>query len=1036
MSLENQSNPTPVRTHLTQQKGREYWKSLEEYAESDEFLKYLENEFPEQASEWTDPAGRRKFLKLMGASLALAGVSGCSYQPPESIVPYVQQPEGLVPGKPLFFATAMTMAGVATGLLVRSNMGRPTKIEGNPDHPESLGATDLFAQASLLGLYDPDRSQTILYKGEIRPYSALVEELQRNFNLQRGKQGAGIRILTETITSPSLGNQIQELLRAFPAAKWHQYEPAGSDGTRLGTQQALGRYANTIYRFDQAKRVLSIDSDFLHCGPGSLRYVRDFIKNRRANTDPAEMNRLYVVQSTPTHTGSIADHRLTLRPSEIEPFTIALANALGAGGNQPGGQTSPAWTGPAGWIEAVAKDLRAHSGSSVVIAGGEQSPAVHLLVHRINSALGNVGKTVIHTNSVEVNPVDQMASLKELVADLQSGAVDLLLILGGNPVYTAPADLNFAQNFQKARLRVRLGLYNDETSELSHWHIPEAHYLESWGDARAYDGTVSIIQPLIEPLYQGKTAYEVLATASDRPDRSSYEIVREYWQTQNAGGDFEQFWRRTLHNGIMENTAFNTGGSPAGQTQNRAGQNQNQTNGQASAQPAAPPAAANNAATPLPITPARPAGNDEWEIVFRTDPTVYDGRFANNGWLQELPKPLTKVTWDNVALLSPKTAERMGVGRKIGWKGGEVFADVIRIEYKGRTVQAPAMVMPGQPDNVVTVFLGYGRKRAGRVGTKTGYNAYNIRTSDAPWHGTGVKVTKTGLDYQLSATQLHHEMQGRDLVRSTTITEYINNPHSLKGEHEIPADFTLYPQYDYKGYAWGMAIDVNNCVGCSACVVACQSENNIPIVGKEQVARSREMHWLRVDAYHKGTPENPEGTFFQPVPCMHCESAPCEPVCPVAATTHSAEGLNDMVYNRCIGTRYCSNNCPYKVRRFNFLLYQDWNTPTYKLMRNPEVSVRSRGVMEKCTYCVQRIEYAKIEAEKEGRVVRDGEIKTACQSVCPAEAIVFGNINDPNSRVRKMKEEARNYSMLGELNTKPRTTYLAALRNPNPEITV
>ena len=677
-----------------------------------------------------------------------------------------------------------------------------------------------------------------------------------------------------------------------------------------------------------------------------------------------------------------------------------------------------------------------------------------------------MGKTVFYSDSLEVNPIDQRQSLQELVNDLDGGRVELLVIIGGNPVYNTPSDLKLDFNrLSKAGLRVHLGQYKDETSQLCHWHVPEAHYIESWGDARSYDGTVTILQPLIQPLYDGKTASELLAVFSDQYDRKPLEIVKSYWQAnrsqvQPAGSgagtgagagtselegavrqhaspqatpapatsssptasDFESWWRQSIHDGFIPNTALPT------KTLNAKGD------------------------TGTPIAPAQTtAGN--FEVVIRTDPSIYDGRFANNGWLQELPKPLTKVTWDNVAIVSPNSAGQLLGTRDNGGStiGREHYVPKVELaDQQGHSISVPVWIMPGQPDNVMTIFLGYGRSFGGRVATgldnqPVGYDAYAIRTSYEPWFTSSLQVRKTTEQHLLATTQLHFNMEDpnfakeeRDIVRSHTLEEFLKGDRHEE-KHEEP---TLYQPYPYDkqadnapNYAWGMAIDLNNCVGCNACTIACQAENNIPIVGKEQVARSREMHWIRVDTYFKGfDPNKPEGTNFMPVPCMHCENAPCEPVCPVHATVHSAEGLNDMVYNRCVGTKYCSNNCPYKVRRFNFFLYNDWDTPQYQLMRNPDVSVRSRGVMEKCTYCVQRIQAVKIQSEIEGRRAHDGEIVTACQAVCPTEAIVFGDVNDPNSRVSKLKANERNYSLLEELNTKPRTTYLAHLRNPNPEI--
>ncbi|HET8563054.1 MAG TPA: 4Fe-4S dicluster domain-containing protein, partial [Candidatus Binatia bacterium] len=648
----------------------------------------------------------------------------------------------------------------------------------------------------------------------------------------------------------------------------------------------------------------------------------------------------------------------------------------------------------ASWIDALTGDLRQHSSASIVLAGERQPPTVHALVHAINQVLGNTGHTVIYTEPVEAAPVNQLESLTELVRDMEAGAVDILLMLGGNPVYTAPADLLFAKSLQKVGMSIHLSLYQDETSSLSHWHIPEAHFLESWSDARAHDGTVSIVQPLIAPLYGGKTAHEVIAVFTDAPGRSSYEIVRDYWRTRIRSADFEAAWEKALHDGVIEGTAY----KEKRVTIKREA-----------------------VAKALTVNSGRLSQEKKGlEIVFAPDTTIGDGRFANNGWLQELPKPLTKLTWENAALISPTTAARLGLGYEITATGRAFSVDLIEIRYEGRMVRAPVWIMPGHADDTLTVHLGYGRTRAGRVGSGIGFNAYGIRTSQALWLGTGAEIRRTGQRQLLASAQIHHAMHGRDLVRVGTVEQYRRHPESLgTADHPGPNE-SLYPPHEYKGYAWGMAIDLNACVGCNACVVACQAENNIPTVGKDQVLRGREMHWLRIDTYHKGGPDNPE-TYFQPVLCMQCENAPCEVVCPVTATAHSAEGLNDMVYNRCVGTRYCSNNCPYKVRRFNFLQYADWETPSLKPLRNPDVTVRSRGVMEKCTYCVQRINHARIEAEKEGRKIRDGEIVTACQAACPAEAIVFGDINDPTSQVSKMKAEPRNYGLLAELNTRPRT---------------
>jgi len=647
------------------------------------------------------------------------------------------------------------------------------------------------------------------------------------------------------------------------------------------------------------------------------------------------------------------------------------------------------------FLSAVAKDLQEHRGSSVVLAGDHQPAVVHALAHAMNGVLGNVGKTVIYTDTVDANPVDQTNSLRDLVAEMRAGKVDLLLILGGNPVYDAPVDLGFADALKNTNvpLRVHLGLHNNETAELCHWHINEAHYLEAWGDTRSYDGTVTIVQPLIQPLYSGRSALEVAAFFSGQPNVTGYELVRGYWHKQHSG-DFDSFWRKSVHDGLVAGSAF----SPK------------QVSLKAGGFPSSSPEAG------------------EIEINFRRDPAIYDGQFANNGWLQELPKPLTKLTWDNAVLISPAMADRMKLKTE----------DMVELDVRGRKAQAPIWIQPGHPDKSITVFLGYGRKRAGRAGTGLGFDMYSVRTTSALWFTNGVQIRSLGDTYKLATTQGYQTMDTpvgeRELVQAATLEKYREEPNFAK-EGEPPTELTLYKPYDYKKepYAWGMAIDMNSCVGCNNCILACQSENNIAVVGKEQVVKGRHMHWLRVDVYYEGDRAHP-AAHFQPVPCMQCENAPCEVVCPVGATVHSTEGLNDMVYNRCIGTRYCSNNCPYKVRRFNFLLFQDWETPQYKMMRNPDVSIRSRGVMEKCTYCIQRINEHRIDAERADSMIKDGDLQTACQQSCPADAIVFGNINDPNSRVSKLKSRARNYSLLGELNTRPRTTYLAEIRNPNPEM--
>jgi molybdopterin-containing oxidoreductase family iron-sulfur binding subunit len=990
-----------AQARLESSKGRNYWRSLEELAGTAGFEEMLHREFPRQASEWDGgDEGRRNFLKLMGASLALGGLSACTKQPTELIYPYVNAPETQIPGKPLFYATAFTQSGVSTGVLMESHAGRPTKVEGNPQHPASMGATNVVTQASVLNLYDPDRSQTVTFLGEVRTYASFLTAMRQILDEQSVKKGAGIRLLTETSGSPTLSAQVKAAVAAFPAMKWVQWEPIGNQGSRVGLKMAFGQYLNAVYKFDAADVVVSLDSDFLCSGPASARYARDFAAKRRVRGEEISMNRFYAIETTPQTTGTKADHRVAVKPSEFEGVVRALASALGvnAGSGSAAGVK---------WLPAMVKELQAHKGSSIVIAGDEQAPEIHALAAAINSALGNIGKTVVYTEPVETDPVDQLAQIKELAADLDAGSVDLLLIVGGNPAYNAPADLDLKNKISKAKVRARIGLYEDETADLCQWHVGEAHPLEYWSDGRAYDGTITIAQPLIAPLYDGKSPHEILAIFTETPVKPSYEWVREYWEKQKPAGDFETWWRKSVHDGLVAGSAF----APKTVT-----------------------------AASVPPPSSRPASSDGYEVSFHADPYIYDGRYANNGWLQELPRPLSRLTWDNMVAVSEATAKKLGV----------VTEDVVELNQNGHAVWGAIWIYPGQPDDSIALSLGFGRTKSGRAGNGAGFDAYRLRTTGGQVYTTGVAVKKLGKKFPLASVQMQGNMAGRPVARYGTVAEYAkNNDFAREMMEEPKKGETVYPEtFKYEGYAWGMSIDLNACTGCNACVVACQSENNISIVGKDQVKRERAMHWIRIDRYYTTGPVNPEmaenlqpiqlsanpQVVFEPVACVHCENAPCEIVCPVAATVHDQDGINNMIYNRCVGTRYCSNNCPYKVRRFNFYLFADWDTESLKLQKNPDVSVRSRGVMEKCTYCIQRINYAKITAEREDRRIQDGEIVTACEAACPSQAITFGDLNDPKSHVRKLKQEGLSYGLLAELNTRPRTTHMAALRNPNPEI--
>jgi molybdopterin-containing oxidoreductase family iron-sulfur binding subunit len=922
-----------------------------------------------------DELNRREFLSAMAASMAFASLTGCAAAPPDKIVPYVKPPEELLPGKPIIFATAMPTAGYGLGLLVESHEGRPVKIEGNPDHSASLGATDIFAQASLLTLYDPDRAQTVSHNGRISTWDAFITALGTSMSAAAANRGSGLRILTESIISPTLADLLGQLLAKYPAAVWHQYQPCHRDNSRAGARLAFGKYVDTRYNFDDADIIVSLDSDFLFSEPGNLHYTRKFASRRKASPGQRTMNRLYVIESGWTITGAMADHRFAVKSADI----ASIANAMAEGAAQPS------------WVANLLQDLDAHRGRSIILAGEMQPPEVHLIAHVMNSRFGNVGKTVFYTDPVEFNPVSHVESLRRLAEDMSAGRVETLVMLGGNPAYNAPADLGFAEQLLRVPLRIHQSLYFDETSERCQWHIAETHHLESWGDVCAWDGTISIIQPLIIPLYETRTSYELLAAMLGNPSRSNYEIVRSYWQKRHTGPDFEEFWTESLRSGMVSDSAA---------------------------------ALVAVAASAAPAVTAPPSRQDEIEVVFRPDPTVFDGRWANNSWLQELPKPITKLTWDNAALMNAATAARFDVRD----------SELIEINVEGRSIEAPVLIAPGCADNSITLTLGYGRQRAGRVGTGRGYNAYAIRTSAAPWVVRNPGIRKTGRSYSLVTTQHHHQFEHRHAVRHATAEAYAREPDFAANEARIPEPGeTLYPAHESIDYAWGMAIDLSACVGCNACVVACQAENNIPVVGKGETSNSREMHWLRIDTYLEPAAGG-ISVYFEPMLCQHCENAPCELVCPVEATSHSAEGINEMTYNRCVGTRYCSNNCPYKVRRFNFYRYAQWDIPQFKLLYNPDVTVRSRGVMEKCTFCIQRINRARIAAKVEDRKIRDGDVVTACQAACPAEAIMFGNLKDPSSMVSQWKAQPRNYGVLAELNTRPRTTYLAKLTNPNPAL--
>ena len=1045
-----------VRDKLAGQTGRRFWKNLDELAATKEFNDLMAEEFPRQAmqGEWVDAVSRRGFLKVMGASLALAGLSGCTKQPDEPIYPYIKQPEDLILGKAMYFATAHPFPTGAIPVLVKSDAFRPIKVEGNPDHPMSKGKSDAMTQGTLLDLYDPDRSHEVKFRGQASQFGTFQQQLLAATKKTQG--GQGIYFLSETITSPTLAAQWQQVQKLYPQMKLVQWNPINQDSSRLASKLAFGSFVDAQYKLEDADVILSLDADFLGgiAHPGFLPMAAAYAERHRYHAEEAggseagkaeagkaeagkeakTMNRMYVVESMPTVTGYKAEHRLALKPSELAGFAAAVVAGSG-----------PAFTNPEAqkFLSALLKDMNAAKGRVVVIPGEGAAPAVHLAAYTLNQAFGTAGKTVVYTEPVNPMPTVQDADLKALVGDMNAGKVEWLVMLGTNPVYTAPADLDFATALDKVAVTAHLGTHLDETGTTATWHINKAHYLEMWSDARAYDGTLTIVQPMIEPLYQGVSAHDVLQGLLDNPQSSAYDAViantRAYIK-----GDFEAGWRKSLHDGWVGGTVF--------------------------------PARAGGPSSVGMVAGVPQAAAGTLEIAFKHDPSLYDGRYANVGWLQELPKQVTSLSWDNAALMSFKTLERLKISEN----------EAVTLELNGRKVIAPVLAVPGHPDDVVTVYLGHGRSEAGRVGSGVGFNAYALRVSDDPSMQSGLKVTRGKGTYDLCVTKVHsidsrgayaqhdlqkplsdkvgtyslpgHEAEERGIIRYATLTEAKAKPdfahegasgtlvdkvgYGPLGEDPKKEDSLSGDKWDYNRKdvstkvmqnAWAMSIDLNSCVGCNACIVACYAENNIAVVGREQVKVGRNMQWIRIDTYFEGDLHAPRA-HFQPMACQHCENAGCELVCPVGATVHTPEGLNTMVYNRCVGTRYCSNNCPYKVRRFNFLLYSDYETESLKFMRNPDVTVRSRGVMEKCTYCVQRIEAVKIEADKENRPIRDGEIVTACQQACPTDAIIFGNQNDRTSKVAKRKAEERNYPVLADLNFKPRTTYTAGVINPNPEL--
>ena len=998
--------------------GPTYWRSLDELARTPEFQEAVQREFPGDDWDRLPPATRRSFLKVMGASMAMAGLTACRW-PKEEIVPFAHRPEGRTPGVPDYFATSMELGGVALGMLVTSFDGRPIKAEGNRLHPDSLGALTAIAQAEVLQLYDPDRSRRLLLRESGQQFVKTWSDFETAAGEYFAGDGNRVAVLAGVSSSPTLAMVRDQFLEAHPKASWYEYEPISRDNERDGTRLVFGAPFRVHPEFDSAGVIACFDADPLFDHPSSLRLAREFAAAR--HPEKGSGARLYVAESSYSLTGVRADHRVAVPSSRVPVVLARIAHLLVSRHDLELPAAAAGYAGAAGqeiseqeihFTELLAADLANRRGAGVILVGPRQEPPVHALAAVLNQALDATGSTISYSADPDPDRPSHLQAISDLAASMSSGSVQTLLILGGNPVYDAPADLRFSELLADIPRSIHLSLYDDETSQRCTWHLPRAHGLEAWGDGAAWDGTLTMRQPLIAPLYDGRSVAEVLALAADSKSTSGYELVRENLRRSAPPADFEGFWRRALHDGIVEGTARDI------------------------VQPPLNPGRLAVAVDGLrALLDASLPSADRPEVVLTADPRLWDGRFANNGWLQELPDALTKVTWDNALLMSPATARELRIG------DGEIAA----IEAGGATVEVPTFVLPGQARSSMTLALGYGRTAAGQVGNRVGADAFVLRMSTAPHVVAGAAVRGTGRNYSLATTQDHfaidtsgfNERNRRvgELVREASLDAYLANPEVFHDHEHYPPLISLWKDHEYEGEQWGMAIDLNTCIGCNACIVACQAENNIPVVGREQVLNQREMQWIRLDRYFKTEPGlgpdeiDDAEVVFQPMTCVHCENAPCEQVCPVAATQHTTDGLNAMVYNRCVGTRYCSNNCPFKVRRFNFFNYHKDLPDTSKMQFNPEVTVRARGVMEKCTFCVQRIEAVRIGARNDNRPITDGEILPACAQTCPTQAITFGNLNDPKSSVSKLREEKRSYAMLAELNIRPRAHYLGRLTN-------
>jgi molybdopterin-containing oxidoreductase family iron-sulfur binding subunit len=969
-----------------------YWRSVED--REGQLPSSEGREFPAGVpGDDTDGATRRDFLKIVGGTAALAGLAGCQ-NPPDHVLPYAKQPPEIIPGNPLHYASSFTRDGYGMGVIVAAREGRPIKVEGNPDHPASLGASSVYDQAAIWHLYDPQRARTLRSGKHPKAWARFVGDMAQKAAEWKKDGGAGLRFLVEPSGSPLEADLRKQLLAAFPNAKFYAFSATGNDNAYAGTQLAFGRPLETRFDFQPARAILSLDADFLSQGAFHVRYSRHFADHRVPQN---ELNRLYVVEPGHSATGTAADHRLRVKAGEVVDVAVALANELAPG------KVPPDRSGGAGrfannaWIKAAAKDLKARGAAALVVAGARQPAVVHAIAAVINASLGS--KCVSYTAPVLSDVQFGPAQLKALADEVKAGKVDTLVCTAYNPVYTAPADIDVAAMLRGCNSIYR-AMFDDETARHANWFIPATHELEEWGDARAVDGTVSLKQPLIHPLFGGISLPEVWAALLGSAARGAQRILRDSWKARANKPDFDKWWERTLQKGIVEDTAL----------------------------PAETVSPSGDLASALSQLPKSEGG---LEVAFYNDNKVADGRYGDVAWLQELPEAVTKMTWGNNVALSPATAKKLGV----------TTADMVQVTVAGKSLTAPAYVLPGMADDTLQVAIGYGRQGAEMIAREIGADVQPLRSAANTWWSTGAQLSLTGLTQKLPIDHDHWSMEGRPIALDVDAVELEegNKQKKLKLpllEENRGEQPSMYAPYEYTGFKWGMAIDMSRCSGCNACVLACESENNVLIVGPDQLRKGRDMHWLRIDRYFTGELEDPE-TVMQPLMCVHCENAPCEYVCPVNATVHSDEGLNEMVYNRCVGTRYCSNNCPYKVRRFNYLNWHNNLQGTEEMAMNPDVTVRSRGVMEKCTYCVQRIERYRIDQRINGKGIgdyKDTDFTTACAQSCPSGAIVFGSLHDPKTQVSKLHTDERAYQLLHELGTRPRTVHLARVRNKNPEI--